>query len=74
MKFILREFESYLQLEKGLSENTIKSYLKDLQQYTSHLSKYYDVDNPEKIEKDILKIFADITPQKVITKNNSKKN
>lgn len=51
MKFILREFESYLQLEKGLSENTIKSYLKDLEQYTSHLSKYYDVDNPEKIEK-----------------------
>ncbi|MGI6787737.1 MAG: site-specific tyrosine recombinase XerD [Acholeplasmataceae bacterium] len=51
MKFILREFESYLQLEKGLSENTIKSYLKDLEQYTSHLLKYYHVNDPELIEK-----------------------
>ena len=51
MKFILREFESYLQLEKGLSVNTIKSYLKDLEQYTSHLGKYYHVDKPKRIEK-----------------------
>jgi integrase/recombinase XerD len=51
MKFILREFESYLQLEKGLSDNTIKSYLKDLEQYTNHLGKYYHVDKPERIEK-----------------------
>ncbi len=51
MIFILREFESYLQLEKGLSVNTIKSYLKDLEQYTSHLGKYYHVDKPKRIEK-----------------------
>ena len=57
MKYILREFESYLQLEKGLSENTIKSYLKDLEQYTNHLSRYYEINTPQKITKKHIENF-----------------
>lgn len=57
MKYILREFQSYLQIEKGLSENTIKSYLKDLEQYTVHLQKYYHIEKPELIEKRYIENF-----------------
>ncbi len=57
MKYILKEFEYYLRLEKGLSDNTIKSYLKDLDQYTNHLMKYYQVDNPEQIERRYIENF-----------------
>src|SRR5690625_2426632 len=35
----LDDFLHYLQIERGLAENTITSYHRDLNQYTEHLSK-----------------------------------
>lgn len=67
MKFILREFESYIQLEKGLSDNTIKSYLKDLEQYITHLSKYYHIEKPEIIEKRHIENFLQTLHRKKLS-------
>ncbi|NLL69029.1 MAG: site-specific tyrosine recombinase XerD [Acholeplasmataceae bacterium] len=52
MIYTLRGFEYYLRVERGLSENTIKSYLRDLGQYTNHLEKYYEITKPERIKKE----------------------
>lgn len=51
MKYLINDFEYYLRNEKGLSENTIKSYLKDLEQYSTYLDKYYNITDPAKITK-----------------------
>ena len=40
MKFILKEYVYYLKKRKGLSENTIKAYERDLEDYLNHLIKY----------------------------------
>lgn len=51
MKYTIKNFEYYLKIERGLSDNTIKSYMKDLEQYTTHLEKFYNVTGPEQILK-----------------------
>lgn len=43
MKPILKEYIYYLRRRKGLSENTIKAYEKDLEDYINHLIKYRNV-------------------------------
>lgn len=51
MNYTLKNFEYYIRFEKGRSDNTIKSYMKDLEQYSNHLDKYYEVNKPEQITK-----------------------
>jgi len=55
--FAIKEFEGFLKLEKGLSENSIHAYLADL----GKLVKFLDAEDlklgPEEVEQDHLKQF-----------------
>lgn len=74
MIYILRGFEYYLRVERGLSENTIKSYLRDLGQYTNHLEKYYEITKPERITKENIENYLkylhrkDLSPKSIARK------
>src|SRR5690625_7264036 len=39
LKFAFEDFFHYLQIERGLSENTLKSYRSDLNQYCDYIDK-----------------------------------
>lgn len=43
MKPVLKEYIYYLRRRKGLSENTIKAYERDLEDYLNHLIKYRNI-------------------------------
>lgn len=43
MKYILKDYELYLTKEKGLSNNTLSAYIKDIEQYLTFLSKHHDI-------------------------------
>ncbi|WP_181350006.1 site-specific tyrosine recombinase XerD [Thalassobacillus sp. CUG 92003] len=45
MRHALEDFYHYLIVERGLSDNTIQSYRRDLNQYQEYLSKQYDLEN-----------------------------
>lgn len=57
MKYLLKDFAYYLKTEKGLSQNTIKSYLQDLEQYRIFLAKYQNITKPRSIEKRNIELF-----------------
>jgi len=50
MKYIIKDFQYYLKKEKGLAENTILAYMRDIVQYEQFLGKYHDVNKPNEIE------------------------
>ncbi|WP_026391423.1 site-specific tyrosine recombinase XerD [Haploplasma modicum] len=54
MKFIIKDYELYLKKEKGLSVNTITSYLKDVNQYLIFLEKYHEIKKPRHLNKKTL--------------------
>lgn len=47
----LKEFETYLLLEKGLSENTTTNYLRDLRQFLSYINKDVQAINEHDVEQ-----------------------
>ena len=47
----LKEFETYLLLEKGLSENTTTNYLRDLRQFLSYINKDVQEINEHDVEQ-----------------------
>ena len=40
MEQIINEFIDFIRLEKGLSQNTIQSYNRDLSQYNEYLNEH----------------------------------
>lgn len=54
MKYIVKDYEYYLNKEKGLSKNTIKNYLFDVSQYVLFLEKYHDITKPKHLNKQTL--------------------
>ncbi|HHT55807.1 MAG TPA: site-specific tyrosine recombinase XerD [Acholeplasma sp.] len=54
MKYIVKDFEYYLRKERGLSNNTISSYLNDINQYIVFLEKYHHIKTPKKLTKKVL--------------------
>lgn len=55
MKFILKEYIYFLKRRKGLSDNTISAYQRDLEDYINHLTKYRNLADVTNIKKnDIL--------------------
>lgn len=51
MKFIINEYKYYLTNEKGLSKNTISSYINDINQYDTFLKRYHKVESVTQISK-----------------------
>ncbi|MGI6709962.1 MAG: site-specific tyrosine recombinase XerD [Bacilli bacterium] len=54
---LFSEYKYYLEGESNLSISSIKSYLKDVSQYTTYLSKYRNISFPEKITVDDIRSF-----------------
>lgn len=54
---LLKEYEYYLKITKGLSHNSIVSYVTDLKEYIAFLEKNYDMKDPEKITKQHIRNF-----------------
>lgn len=50
---IIKDFENYLKNEKHSSENTLASYLRDVNQFSAYLSKYTDIMINEVTKRDI---------------------
>ena len=57
MKYLLNDYVYYLRREKGLSENSIAAYLRDLEQYRAFLEKYHDIKDVGEIEKNTSRLF-----------------
>ncbi|MDY0209937.1 MAG: site-specific tyrosine recombinase XerD [Acholeplasma sp.] len=74
MKYLLKDYEYYLKREKGLSENTIMAYLRDLEQYRLFLEKYHDISKVHRIEKKHVEAYLKTLKKKQLsTKSSSRK-
>src|SRR5690554_3880138 len=51
MKYIIKDFEYYLNNERGLSKNTVLSYMTDLKGFESFLKRYHQLTAVRKIER-----------------------
>lgn len=58
LKRYLKEYEYYLKITKGLSPNTITSYITDLNEYIIFLDKNYSVNDPINITKQHIRNFV----------------
>ncbi len=57
LKGLLKEYEYYLKITKGLSSNSISSYTTDLREYIEFLNKNYLLKDPENITKQHIRNF-----------------
>lgn len=57
LKRLLKEYEYYLKITKGLAKNTISSYITDLNEYTFFLEKNYYLKDPNLIKKEHIRNF-----------------
>ena len=46
------EYKQYLVVEKGLSQNTIENYLRDISHFQKYIEKEFEIYHIEKIERD----------------------
>ena len=67
MKYLKNEYGYYLTRDKGLANNTINAYLRDLEQYINHLTKYRNIKYPNTIKKADVQAFLKALKQKNIT-------
>jgi len=68
----LKDYEHYLKIERGLSNNTLKSYKRDVQKLISYLEEAKIVVNPKKIDKDILLKFIYDNSKKIHPKSQAR--
>lgn len=64
MNYLKNEYEYYLKREKGLSDNTIIAYLKDIEQYIDHLTKHRKINRVKEIKKADILAFLKVLKQK----------
>ena len=57
-KPFLKNYAHYLRIERGMSENTMQSYLFDLQKLTAYLEEFSIVASPMDISEDEIKNFV----------------
>lgn len=57
LKNLLKEYEYYLKITKGLSPNTISSYKTDLNEYIEFINKNYRLRDPNMITKQHIRNF-----------------
>ena len=57
LKRLLKEYEYYLKITKGLSANSISSYVTDLTEYVEFIDKNYAIMDPARITKQHIRNF-----------------
>lgn len=57
--FAIKEFEGFLKLEKGLSENSIAAYKADLRKLTDFLKEAVIEDGPDDLSQEQLRLFLE---------------
>lgn len=57
LKRLLKEYEYYLKVTKGLSSNSISSYVTDLKEYVEFIDKNYAIVDPNLITKQHIRNF-----------------
>ncbi|MCD6527799.1 MAG: site-specific tyrosine recombinase XerD [Desulfuromonas sp.] len=57
---ILESFLNYLSVERGLSDNTLESYARDLQRYLTFLDQHGRQDLDSVIQRDVLDFFTQV--------------
>lgn len=58
LKPFLKNYAHYLRIERGMSENTMQSYLFDLQKLTAYLKEFSIVSSPMDISEEEIKNFV----------------
>ena len=70
----IQDFKFFLENEKNLSENTIKAYISDLEQYALYLSKYQDIESVNEIEEvHIIKYLQNLKKNKISKTSQARK-
>lgn len=64
MKYLVKDYEFYLKKERGLSTNTIKSYLVDINQYLEFLNKYHEITKARNLTKKTLDNYLNLVRKK----------
>lgn len=57
MKYEISDFKYYLKNEIGLSNNTLESYIRDIEQYALYLNKRFEINNVKKILSNHIKEY-----------------
>lgn len=57
LKRLLKEYEYYLKVTRGLSKNTISSYRTDLTEYIDFIERNYHLKDPNQVEKQHIRNF-----------------
>lgn len=73
MKYLIKDFQLYLKNEKGSSNNTIDSYLRDVEQYAAFLFRYHGINTPKDISRQHLEAFMRSLKRSVSTKSMARK-
>lgn len=57
MKYIVKDYELYMTKERGLSQNTVQAYIRDLSQYLVFLDRYHDINKVNKLTLKVLENY-----------------
>lgn len=71
-KQALIDYQSYLEIERGLSKNSVKAYLKDINQLITYLNEEQILATPAEIELDALRTYIQAIATQVNPRSQSR--